>query len=378
MKKIATLFVFALTIISIGAQIKDPTDVVKDKGTDKVNEKTDDLIDQGLNKIEEGINSIFKKKDKNDKKKNKTNNSSTDSSSTNSGADTDFDEYKGSDFIPGKNLLFYEDFATAALGTGTGNWYLYEYDEHVDVERPGIRTISIAGGKWLKMPRKGFVFPNAFKNLPEQFTMEYDLYADPNKMDEMEGGFRANFIAKDDRQEYSIYWPTEPAIGLDVHPHGSTEMVAVSAITEYNSNLSREEMILFDKTFKSGWSPGQVNRVSIYRNGTHIKLYLNGKEMINLPQGLPRKAQYNLILSTNLWCDGMFVSNIRIAGDIPNATQEIKSNGKFVTNSIYLDVNSFKIKPESWATLNNAAQAIKSTSGAILINRCFQRGLKRL
>src|SRR5690606_35633071 len=92
-----------------------------------------------------------------------------------------------------------------------------------------------------------------------------------------------------------------------------------------------------------------------------------GKEMYNLPNGLPKKTQYNLSLSTNLWGDGMYVSNIRVAGNVPNAGQEIKSEGKFVTNAIYFDVNSSKIKPESWATLNQAAQAIKSISGNILI-----------
>src|SRR5690606_32726827 len=137
--------------------------------------------------------------------------------------------------------------------------------------------------------------------------------------------------------------------------HGSSKMVYLSATTEYNSNLNYEDMVLFENTFKTGWNPGEINHVSIYRNGSHIILYLNGKELINLSNGLPKKAQYNLIFSTNLWGDGMFVSNIRIAGDIPNATQEIKAEGKFVTNAIYFDINSSKIKAESWGTLNDAA-----------------------
>ncbi|MBX9449748.1 MAG: OmpA family protein, partial [Taibaiella sp.] len=235
-----------------------------------------------------------------------------------------------------------------------------------DIERPGIQSIPVGNGKWLKMPRKGFVFPNSFENLPEQFTLEFDLYADPQKMSEMEGGFRTNFVALDDRKEYSMYWASEPSIELDVHPHGSTKFVHISAQSEYNSNLPGKKL-LFENTFKSDWNPGAVNRVSIYRNGNQVALYLNGKEMFNLPNGLSKKAQYNLIFSTNMWGDGMYLSNVRIAGNVPNATNEMKSAGKFVTNSIYFDVNSSRIKPESWATLNNTAQAIKATSGNILI-----------
>jgi len=334
----------------------------------KAEDKSGDVVDKGLEKVEEGIGNIFKKKDKN-------NNSNSQSGSTsNSGVNqntsqngnTDYSQYKGSAFIPGKNVLFFEDFATARLGSGSANWHLYEYDPSADFERPNVRTVSTSDGNWLKMPRKGFVFPNSFKNLPEQFTLEFDLYADPQKMSEMEGGFRTNFVALDDRKEYSMYWAAEPSIELDVHPHGSTKVVYVSAQSEYNSNLPGKKL-LFENTFKSNWNPGVVNRVSIYRNGNQVTLYLNGKEMLNLTNGLSKKAQYNLVFSTNMWGDGMFLNNIRIAGNVPNATNEMKSEGKFVTNSIYFDVNSSRIRPESWATLNNTAQAIRATSGNILI-----------
>ncbi len=359
---------------SLHAQIIHPKDVIRNKGEQRTNSGVDRGVDKGLDKLEEGIGNIFKKKDK---KKEPSSPEPTVSETTPtlpevkttspvSGNDTDFSEYEGSKFVAGKNVLFFEDFADARLGSGNTNWHLYEYDPSADFERPNVRTISAANGNWLKMPRKGFVFPNSFKNLPEQFTIEFDLYADPQKMSEMEGGFRTNFVALDDREEYNMYWVSEPSIELDIHPHGSTKVVYISAQSEYNSNISGKER-LFDTTFKSGWNPGAVNRASIYRNGKHIILYLNGKEMLNLPNGLPKKAQYNLILSTNMWGDGIYVSNIRVAGNVPDATNEMKSEGKFVTNSIYFDVNSSRIKPESWTALNQAADAIRSTTGNILI-----------
>lgn len=368
MKKSVILLVGVLFLFTnANGQINDPAETVKHKGTDKINQKSDDLIDSGLDAIEDRINSIFKKKDKKEKKKEKQSNSPSHSSNSNSGSDTDFSDYEGSDFVPGKNVLFFEDFSIAKLGSGNGNWYVYEYNESSEAERPSIKNISSTNGKWFKMPRKGFAFPNSFKNLPEQFTIEFDLYADPELMNEMEGGFRANFVAREDRDQYDIHWNQSPALGIDVHPHGQTEFVNISAVTEYKPDGYHEDMILMDETFKTGWNPGEVNRISIYRNGKQIIMYLNGKEMFNLSNGLPKKAQYNLIFSTNLWGDGMYVSNIRVAGNVPNATQDIKSEGKFVTNAIYFDVNSARIKPQSWATLNQVAQAIQSNSGNILI-----------
>jgi outer membrane protein OmpA-like peptidoglycan-associated protein len=362
---IITVLTFLVCINSADAQILERViNRTKEKTKNKTEQKTDETIDKGLNKIEEGIGSIFKKKETNST----TPPSGPSSNKSNaSNSETDYSQYKGSSFIPGKNVLFFEDFATARLGTGSANWHMYEYDPSADFERPNVRTIQAASGNWLKMPRKGFVFPNSFKNLPEHFTIEYDLYADPNKMNEMEGGFKVNFIATENRQDFSVHFPSEPAIRLDVHPHGSTEVVYISASTEYNGNLTREEMVLFEKVYNSGWNSGRVNRVSVSRNGKQVALYLNGKEMLNLANGLPKKANYSLIFDTNLWGDGMYVSNIRIAGDVPNAVRDLSAAGKFVTNAIYFDVNSSRIKPESWATLNNTAQAIKTTSGNILI-----------
>lgn len=366
---IITVLTFLVCINSADAQILNRViNRTKEKAKNKTEQKTDETIDKGLEKVEEGISNIFKKKDKannGNSQSGNTANSGPNQTTTQNG-NTDYSQYKGSTFIPGKNVLFFEDFAIARLGTESANWHLYEYDPSADFERPNVRTISASGGNWLKMPRKGFVFPNSFKNLPEQFTLEFDLYADPSKMSEMEGGFRTNFVALDDRKDYSMYWAAEPSIELDVHPHGSTKVVYISAQSEYNSNLPGKKL-LFENTFKSNWNPGAVNRVSIYRNSNQVALYLNGKEMLNLPNGLSKKAQYNLIFSTNMWGDGMYMGNIRIAGNVPNATQDIKTAGKFVTNSIYFDVNSSYIKPESWPTLNTTAQAIKATPGNILI-----------
>lgn len=365
MKRKAFTLILSLGLLnSVHAQILDRViNKTKDKAKNKTEEKADQTIDKGLEKIEEGIGNIFKKKDKKD---DKTTNSSTSKNTSSNDNNTDFTPYKGSSFIPGKNVLFFEDFSVARLGTGSANWHLYEYDAYEDVERPKITSMSSTAGNWLKMPRKGFVFPNSFKSLPEQFTIEFDLYADPNKMSEMEGGFRTNIVAKNDREEYSIYWASESALELDVHPHGSTEKVEITATAEYGSGNSGKKTFIHE-VLNSGWIPNEVNRVAISRSGTSVSMYLNGQEVVNLQNGLPKKTNYTIIFSTNMWGDGLYVSNIRIAGEVANATQEIKSVGKFVTNTIYFDTNSARIKPESWATLNSTAQAIKSTSGNYLI-----------
>lgn len=374
MKKLGLVMLIVMACAgSSNAQILDRIfKKTKEKAKARTENKTDQTIDKGLDKVEKTIDNIFKKKEKEtqpqqDKTSTSSTNPSTSSSKSKSvGDDTDYTAYKGSTFVPGRKVLFYEDFSVARLGSGNANWHLYEYDDHSDFERPSIQTLAGESGNWLKMPRKGFVFPNGFKELPEVFTLEFDLYADAQKMNEMEGGFRANIVAKSDREEYSIYWAQEPAVELEIHPHSDKEIVEISALSEYMPELS-EKKTYMNTVYKNGWMPNKVNRVSISRAGADVKLFLNGKEMVHLPNGLPKKGAYTVIFSTNMWGDGMYVSNIRIAGDVMNASGELKSSGKLVTNSIYFDTNSARIKPESWSTLNQMALAIQTEGGNYLI-----------
>ena len=54
--------VFIIMIGSIaGAQISKPGEVIKDQGTNRVNNRIEQGIDAGFNKIEEGVGGYFKK-----------------------------------------------------------------------------------------------------------------------------------------------------------------------------------------------------------------------------------------------------------------------------------------------------------------------------
>lgn len=362
--------------LNSSAQIINPKETAKRKTNERVNSGVDRTIDRGLDKVEEGIGNIFKKKDKTSKKneeapvsagQSKADLPVTSHSAEENEQETDFTEYKGSGFVAGKNTLFFEDFSKARLETGQGNWHVTEIDASEDSQRPFIGSLPVSSQNWLKMPRKGIAFPNGFSKLPEECTIEFDIYADPEKMTEHEGGFRTSFVAREDREEYSVHWNDKPEIGLDVHPHGATRMINFRATMEYNGNLTTEQMTLFDKTFKDAWKPGEINRVAIYRKGTLVRLFLNGKEYISLPSGLPKKLQYNFLVSTNLNGDGIYVSNIRIAGQLQNTKAEMDVEGKFVSRTIYFDVNSAHIKAESWSTLKEIAGTLRDVKGLVRI-----------
>lgn len=152
---------------------------------------------------------------------------------------------------------------------------------------------------------------------------------------------------------------------IDIHPYGYDGMTNLYGARQYGLDESQSKFL--DQTFKNVWNVGEVNRVAIARNGNSVKIYINGKEMKTIPNAFISKGNYNFMMSSNQWGDGIYITNIRVGANAPNASSDINSTGKFVTNAIYFDVNSSRIKPESWSILNNAAQAIKSISGTISI-----------
>lgn len=360
------------------AQIINPGEIIKRKAEQRTNDKIDRSIDEGLDQISEGLGNIFGgKKDKAQPTNNRGNsgNSSAGSrqtsssggrqSGSSSGGDVpDFGSYKGSTFIPGKEVLFFENFASARLGGGTGNWNVVYWDKD-PAAAAQLTTLSGSGDRWLKIPKYGIFYPNSFKTLPEACTIEFDLYADVEEVSEMQSGLRFSFTKKEDRPNFDLHFDTDPQVMIDVHPSGKEGHLNVSGRRQYG--LEEEQMRLYEKDFEAAWNPGVVNHVAISRMGRGVKLFINGREYVDLPGAFLTGGTYNFMMSSNQFGNGIYVTNIRVGGKVPNATQEIKASGKFVTNAIYFDVNTARMKPESWATLQNAATAIKGTSGNILV-----------
>ncbi|GGG96813.1 hypothetical protein GCM10007415_35110 [Parapedobacter pyrenivorans] len=349
---------------SVGERVVNRT---KETTIRKTEDKIDEKVDNTLDKVFDG--SIFKKK----KKKSGDGNASTAKKSSrkqSSGGsnasdddDTDFSSYRDFDFVPGTQTLFFEDFSNSSLGSGATQWTVTG-----NKGEPAITTIPGSENRWLRTPMEGLSFPNAFNDFPEEFTLEFDMYADPATMNEMMSGLKVGIVKKmADRSEYDQWFSSEPEITLDIHPSGEKGALNLRAVTEYNGNLTQEEMTLHDSTNRDGWLNGEVNRISIARNGKAIALYVNETKYIDLPNGLPKPGPYGLVFANNMWGDGTYLTNVRVGGGgavtAKTVNKEIATEKKFISRTIYFDVNSARIKPESWATLNEIANAIGGMPG---------------
>src|SRR6185436_17499367 len=71
------------------------------------------------------------------------------------------------DFVPGDKLIAVENFAGTAIGDFPLNWQTNATAEVV--------TLNDRPGKWLKINKEAVLYPEFINNLPENFTLEFDL-----------------------------------------------------------------------------------------------------------------------------------------------------------------------------------------------------------
>ena len=355
MKKCILLIGILFTSNFSCAQLNDPTDVAKEKATHKVNQKTDEAIDSGIDAIEDGINSVFKKKENKEKKK-KSNSGSSQTQPNPSGGETDFSEYEGFTFVPGKNVIFFDDFNEG----NTKKWKAYNAENY--------SVVSLDNQKWLELRGTRFT-PINLGLLPDEVTIEFDIYAKPTENDIYYGTLDIQFVDQAEKERLEDpYFDNSSTISIDP----ISEEKNLGSLN-YSRNENGVEVLNSDEIRFKSWKPEFENksaRISIHRKGSKITLYLNHEKLMDNVDFLNSKRKYGLTFNhQNYFVETarQYISNVRIAQGTPTVNSDLKSENKFVTNSIYFDVNSARIKPESWATLNQVAQAIRSTTGTIQI-----------
>jgi OmpA-OmpF porin, OOP family len=365
------LILFMLVCFSFTVFSQTVKERAKQKTQEKVNSKVDETIDKGIdsiyNKTGRGIADLFKKKDKKEKtsgqknddngagnntdQNNETRKSGANDKATNSD-DTGTKKVNGfSDFIPGTNIIFEDNFEQDAIGDFPAKWNTNGSGKVV--------TIDNVAGKWLDVAHASVVHPVLDKELPENCNIEFDLFLQ----------------AQGDRSTPLIQFGLMPVKDILKEDIGYSNKFYVSII-RYNENDGRNVEYGFkDPVGSKGDFPltsyvNKVLHVSMAINKTRIRVYLDQTKLIDLPRALTPEMRRNFYLSNVSLIPapelGLLVSNIRIAAaDIDARSLLIKDlmeKGKAVTSDILFDVNKDIIKKESFSIIDQFGEALQKNS----------------
>lgn len=344
------LFLFPMALLLLICQNTEAQ--ILNKLKNRITETTENkVLDKGTQATEKTLDNVGD--DIKDKKKGKStdshdgDNNGTKIVSTRDSDTAPFKIYSKFDFVPGEKTIFYDDFTSDTIGDFPARW-----DTDVSGE---VVTTNSAPGNWFKLGADGGFVPDGIPELPDNFTIEFDvLLMHHGAMNpcgvkfDIGGGARGHPL--------SDVFLGDTGVLLDIGQHRS--MVSNYVDQDYgNISTSVENSTILD-------NQGTPVRISIWRQKQRLRLYMNETKIFDLPRAFSTNTVLDLVRFSTSGTDvdpeeDCLVSNIRIAVGEPDLRNKLISEGKLVTQGILFDVNSDKIRPESAGTLKSIADVLK-------------------
>ena len=243
--------------------------------------------------------------------------------------------YAKSDFVPGDEIIFEDLLVGEKLGEFPSMW---------DLKEGNAEVANVGGENAIHMSMETLIMPYMKEKdyLPEEFTIEFDLYVPCRK----ESG------GKDNCQINNRY-------NIDlVNAAGKV----VFQMSWYNSSnhWGRNSRLNWDWQNGGSGSNGEAeymfklsdfNHIAISFNKRALKFYINGTRICNIPR-CDAPTRFQIFSYQGEAQDERFIKNIRIAKGAVPLYDRMMSDGKIITYGITFDVGKATIKPESMGEIN--------------------------
>lgn len=318
-------------------------------------EKTDQVLDEVLN----GKKDKKPKKDKKNKNKKNDGNASEENNNINSSSSKSVN--RSSDFEPGNQVLILENFSKDAINDFPANW---------NTDASGkVVTISDLDGRWFELTTNGAFIMQSVKTLPENFTIEFDVYVAPT-FSYYDYPLWLGMGNLNSQKEFPIWKRTwekrekEKRNGVLLTMHPQQEGGQKVGFSEYeiweNGNKSFSNVLKGIKNFNL--NNNNLVKVQIWRQGKRLRVYFGEEKIWDLPQAFDGNSKINsLIFSRGEAKEGnyFYLSNIRLATSGEDARSKILKDGKYSTNAILFNSGSSKLNPESNSSIKEIADILK-------------------
>ncbi len=313
----------------------------------KVEEKTEQKTEQAFDSIFE----IGKKKKQTTEEGvfDNTDNEMTDPMMEEPIEEVSFEAYSKFDFTPGENVIGFEDFSQDEIGDLPARW-----NTNTSAE---IVSLSTHDGKWMRIGRGTSAYVADFiSEIPDNFTLEFDVIFDfePSKWAYSR---RIGFMLSD--LEDPNYQLNKRQVGknffrMNLVGDVGAEYFKVSS----NINLNSDARFPLEQLSKNSTHSGMVMRVSIWRQKTRVRVYVDGQKVFDVPRAIEKDVTpktLRLQSEVSEQNEYFYISNIRYAVGKPDMRNKLLTEGKLVTYGITFDKGSATLKQESYGTLKKIA-----------------------
>jgi OmpA-OmpF porin, OOP family len=368
-----TFIIFALLLQCNLAQtqvLKELSNLTKQKAKDRLNRRVDKTIDKVLDKVEDKIDNPSG----NNKSNNKNNNANTDENSNSEEGNKSSNNKSNSttnglkidskfDYIPGEKIVLWEDFSKDAIGDFPDKWNTNGSGEIVNT--------NLADGHFLQTKNETIFYPTWLNALPDNFTLECDLMCSDNfnyySQFFIIGFTSSNSVGKhwNEFGRFGHGGVNNHRIEIGLHPASAGMQ---SGQTTFKSNVNTRDLLNNDADQNKFCvsKNKQMVHVAIWRQKQRVRVYLDDKKVWDIPMAIEPNVIFNTIYFRNNGTDrdddAYYISKIRVAVGKPDMRNKLITEGKYSTTGILFDVNSDKIKPESYGVIKEIALALSENT----------------
>jgi outer membrane protein OmpA-like peptidoglycan-associated protein len=234
------------------------------------------------------------------------------------------------DFIPGSEMLFFDDFSGDEPGKKPGAWKSIE---------GATEVIQFENQRWLRAINAAYVAPPV-QQLPSQFTLEMDFYVIPRGYS---GKYRIDIYGKTDDD-----WAT----------------FTIEDVAALNTSwgLSIEQPLELKGR----------HHLAIMADGGGFKCYIDSLRVIEaakLGNFQPKDVEIYMPGGEEQGDDKCAITNVRLAGS-KSLREQIEAQGKIICYGILFEKEAATLKPASMATLRALATLLQNDLGLEISIEC--------
>ena len=297
---------------------------VKNKVTDRGNQKVDNTTDKALDKVDDAS----KKQGSSTQGNSNTGTNNSTPGSGGPSAPPSIKSYQNYDFVPGDKILFEDNFVQEQDGEFPSQWEL-QAGQGVINKVNGESAFFLTEGNYAKVsPRM-----KQPSYLTDLFTVEFDYYI------------------KDGSQYGTLVMLNTPEDkGGHIYFSQSGEVSTNYFAKDFSASYPESDQ----EAFNGKWHHAAL----IYKSG-QIKCYVDQYRVLVVPSAgfVPTSVEFAGIGTQEA---PIIFRNVRIAsGGASNMIGKKFTDAKIVTHGINFDVDKSSIKPESMGTLNMIVQVLK-------------------
>jgi uncharacterized protein (TIGR02145 family) len=244
------------------------------------------------------------------------------------------------DFIPGEKVIFFDDFTSESIGDFPAQWLTNGSGE--------IVTSDKFPGRWFHITKMGYFIPEAKEDFTDNFTIELDFIPMTTDNSETIRGFIFFLLTG------SL---NEPGGGGEPGDAGFMVYLDSENLFWKNWTMQYDQRLNGMVTFP--FRSGEKYHIAIWVQKQRVRVYANENKVLDVPRAIPTGSKPNIFRLESDQTSIPLISNFRIAAGLPDMRNRLLKDGKIISYGIQFDVNSDKLKPESYSTLKEISDILK-------------------